>query len=99
MFHPRHDPDLKRPHPAAVVAADGSFQLTSYQPGDGAPAGDYNVAVTWPDESGGTAKTRGLGRKQALNDRLKGMYSNPARPLLQAHIVEGDNQLPDFELR
>lgn len=31
-----------------VVEADGSFQLTTYKGFDGAPAGEYQVAVTWP---------------------------------------------------
>ena len=30
-----------------VVAADGSFQLSTYKGFDGAPAGEYKVAVTW----------------------------------------------------
>ena len=100
VFHPRHDADLQAPHPAGVVAEDGSFTLTSYKAGDGAPAGDYTVAVLWPDEPGGAAKARGLApKKHPFNDRLQGAYSNPARPLLQAHVVEGDNDLPTFELR
>src|SRR4051794_30838062 len=34
--------------PAAVTKEDGSFQLMSFQPGDGAPAGDYLVTVIYP---------------------------------------------------
>jgi hypothetical protein len=32
-----------------VVAADGSFQLSTYRGNDGAAAGDYHVTVVWRD--------------------------------------------------
>src|SRR5437868_3533656 len=31
--------------PSAVTGEDGSFRLMSFKPGDGAPAGDYQVTV------------------------------------------------------
>ena len=99
MFHPRHDPDLCTAHPAGIVAADGSFALTSCHPGDGAPVGDYTVAVVWPAETASAAEIRGIGRKQPFNDRLQGRYSDPSAPLLQAEVRAGDNELPPFELR
>src|SRR5262249_43338233 len=34
--------------PAAVTGEDGSFRLMSFKPGDGAPAGDYQVTVIYP---------------------------------------------------
>src|SRR3954451_15762043 len=34
--------------PAAVTGEDGTFQLMSFQPGDGAPAGDYLVTIIYP---------------------------------------------------
>lgn len=33
--------------PTAVVQPDGTFKVTSFVGGDGAPAGDYSVTVTW----------------------------------------------------
>ena len=95
IFHPKNDPTLQGAHPAGVVTADGSFTLTTYKPGDGAPVGDYIVAVTWPDDA---AKTGNHGSKHSDNDRLHGKYSDPAKPLLQAQVVAGDNDLPAFDL-
>lgn len=45
VFHPL-DPkqDVK---PRGAVGADGTFKLTTYLPGDGAPSGDYKVTVEW----------------------------------------------------
>jgi hypothetical protein len=31
----------------ATVGTDGSYAITTYEPGDGAPAGDYVVTVQW----------------------------------------------------
>ena len=99
IFHPRNDADLRAPHPAGVAGADGTFTLTSFQPDDGAPAGDYTVAVVWPHESSPAPKARAP-HNQAVKNRLGGSFNNPARPvLLLAHVGEGNNELPAFELR
>lgn len=34
--------------PFGIVDHDGSFQLTTRQPSDGAPEGEYHVTVSWP---------------------------------------------------
>ena len=34
------------PFPRAIVEEDGTFRLTSYDPADGAPAGNYSVTVS-----------------------------------------------------
>ena len=46
VFHPV-DGDPEAPRPQAYVDRDGSFQLSTYHFGDGAPAGDYIVTVEW----------------------------------------------------
>jgi len=33
--------------PAATVREDGSFEITAYDPGDGAPDGDYVATIEW----------------------------------------------------
>jgi hypothetical protein len=35
--------------PVAKVAADGSFQASTYTANDGAPVGEYALTVIWPD--------------------------------------------------
>jgi hypothetical protein len=47
-FHPSRDPRDRGLCPQGVVAADGSFQLTTYTAADGAPPGDYVITVYWP---------------------------------------------------
>lgn len=38
----------------AVVNADGTFELTTYEPGDGAKPGDYSVVVSAKSSGGGS---------------------------------------------
>jgi hypothetical protein len=92
LFHPRQPIDGKPLKPMAIVAADGTFRPTTYRTGDGLPAGDYGVTVSWPEiivvgeeEIGG-------------DDRLGRKYSNPAKPVLDVHINPGENQLPPIDL-
>jgi len=88
-FHPA-DKDAPNPaYPGAEVEADGSFQLTTYTTGDGAPVGKYVVTVVWLKEN----KVKGRG--QSL---LPGRYSNPATSGLEATVTEGSNELPPFHL-
>jgi hypothetical protein len=68
----------------AYTEADGSFVLTTYSRHDGAPAGDYDVAVvlrradpTDPDRLG----------PNLLPDR----YADPATSGLKAAVQAGDN--------
>jgi hypothetical protein len=81
---PANNPD---PRPRATVDASGSFQLSTYGENDGAPAGDYFIAVTWPTD----------GRDD--EDRLKGRYRDPGQTKLKATVKEGPNELPPFKLR
>jgi hypothetical protein len=47
VFHAVNPADPAAPAPKASVKPDGSFVVTSYQSGDGAPPGDYVVTVEW----------------------------------------------------
>jgi len=38
--------------PQAATEEDGSFQLYSYEPGDGIPSGDYMLTFTWQELQG-----------------------------------------------
>src|SRR5262245_53947543 len=62
------DSKLKMP-PFGVVGEDGSFAITSYGKGDGAPAGEYKVTFTWSD-----------GDPDDPTDLLKGRFSDPRKP-------------------
>jgi hypothetical protein len=74
------------------VGADGTFQLTTYRTGDGAPEGEYFVTVIWPET-----------RKSPLDppgcDRLGGAWMRPgdASPRVTIGTTAGQS-LPEIKL-
>ncbi|MCC6493768.1 MAG: hypothetical protein IT424_12200 [Pirellulales bacterium] len=46
-LHPQAGPREDVPTPRASVGKDGSFTLTTFVGGDGAPAGNYVLTVKW----------------------------------------------------
>ena len=90
VFHPAagREFDARGTRPRATVEADGTFEVTTYQSGDGAPAGDYRVAILWfadPDSS-------------SPWDRLGNRYANPDRTDIRVSITEGVNELKPIEI-
>jgi hypothetical protein len=85
------DPKLARLCPHALVEADGSFRLTTFTTGDGAPAGIYALTLTWP------APPR-PGQEEGP-DRLRGRYADPRKPVRQVAIAAGDNALEPLQLK
>jgi hypothetical protein len=89
VFQPANStPDS--PTPSGTVGSDGTFSLRTAPHGDGAPAGDYVVLVTWypPDA-----------REQANpKNKLPARYGNPTETPLRATIKPGDNQLEPIRL-
>jgi hypothetical protein len=92
IFHPVGAPDANTPRPTAVAADDGTFILSTYDTGDGAPAGSYLVTVTW-DERDEEADDGVPGV-----DRLRGRYADPSQSGLRVEVQSGTNELPPFDL-
>jgi hypothetical protein len=93
-FHPLSEWEGPRFAPSGVTDAEGKFQLRSYAADDGAPAGDYAVTFTWPQEiSSGDPDDAPL-----VVDRLKGALSNPRESQLKVTIQAGENVLEPFVL-
>src|SRR5262249_23488958 len=89
FFHPVGDAGLKALRPSGRVGADGSFQLTSFRPNDGAPPGDYLVTVVWrsPAKAG-----------DADVSLLPGRYMDPKLSGLKARVQQGVTELEPFQL-
>lgn len=105
MLHPT-DPEKTKAglFPHGTTDASGRFSLTTYEQGDGAPAGQYRATVTWP-AADFVPKTR-QEREDLLTggqppDRLKGRYSRPEQSAFIATVEAGGGtrELPGFELR
>lgn len=80
--------DSRGSRPQATVEADGTFHVTTYQEGDGAPAGNYNVAVMWFGKNG-----------DATADRLGGAYARPDQSDVRVTISIGDAELEPIEIK
>jgi hypothetical protein len=91
VFHPADPAFEKRVggKPAAKVGDDGSFRLTTYEAGDGAPPGEYGVTVDWQRKgrAGGLSLggEGGGGGPSVLNPR----YSDPRRPFAAVTVTPG----------
>jgi hypothetical protein len=90
-------PDLKGTGtvpPSGTTDENGVFRLRSYEPDDGAPAGNFNVTVFWPEPI-----PEGVDEEMFQpKDRLKDRFMNPDSSGLTAEIPEGGIDLPPFQL-
>lgn len=93
VFHPVDGDDPATPKPVAHVDEKGGFALTTHTKGDGAPAGEYSVTITWPPP-----------RKTPLDpegpDQLKGRYADPKTSKVPRFKVEKQpqNEVPVIKL-
>jgi len=92
ILHPAggSDFDERGTRPTGRVGPDGSFKLTTYQPGDGAPAGNYVVTIYWAKDPESL---------EPSPDRLKGRYLDPAKSTIKIEIEETETILPPFKLK
>jgi hypothetical protein len=83
--------------PNATVREDGTFRLSTFAEGDGAPAGEYGVTIVWPRRA--AAKGFGdLAQRRAVPDRLGGRYADPKNPRLKARVEKKPTALPRFNV-
>lgn len=79
--------------PTATADAAGKFTLSTYSQADGAPAGEYRVAVVWhPLVNDGGGPVRGP-------NKLPAKYSQPDTSGLTVTIDPTENQLPALDLK
>ncbi len=92
LFLPTASPGEGLPHPAAGdIKPDGTYELTTNAPGDGALVGDHKVAVIAmepPPPRGAKAEFKSLIPKK---------YGNPESSPLKKTVVAGENTI-DIEI-
>lgn len=86
---------VKRMRPTAFSGSDGKFQLTAFEKGDGAPAGQYNVLMQWVSDSPPSP----AGEVNMGPDRLQSRYMNLDQSQFTVDVKEEANELPPFELK
>jgi len=75
--------------PQAATEEDGSFQLYSYEPGDGIPSGDYMLTFTWQELQGFV---------YGGPDKLKGRYADPAKSTFPVKVEDKPVDLGTIKL-
>ncbi len=93
FFHPKSPLETNTGLPMGVVREDGSFAATTYVPGDGLPAGEYALTVTWP------TKSPVEGEWIEGPDQLRGRFSQIEKPITTLTVAEGGDEIPPLELR
>jgi hypothetical protein len=79
-------------NPRGTVGKDGRFKLTTRRPEDGAPAGEYEVIITWHKPEAGASDDG--------PDLLRGRYRDPSQSRLpKITIKEGNNELLPIRLK
>jgi hypothetical protein len=95
IFHPVDPGDTDPAKPYAYVEEDGYFELTTYELGDGAAAGEYVATVIWKPRA-----TSAMDPNLKAPDRLAGRYSKPSESKLRFKIEKtSDNDLPAMNLQ
>ena len=92
ILHPE-DTSLDTLRPSAKVAADGSFKITTYQNGDGAPAGTYKVTVQLYKLPAKPSEFK-PGRNV-----LPAAYGSPKTSQLSVAVAEGTNEISPIHLK
>lgn len=87
------------PKPHARIAADGTFQLSTYRENDGAPPGEYTVTVSWrvPVNKQAADELKEEDWDQG-REQLPARYQNPQKSGLRITITPGQNELPPLRL-
>jgi len=99
VFHPA-DPAFEKRiggKPFARVKDDGTFALTTFAEGDGAPEGEYGVTVDWRGKAKDAKFSFGEGGAAGV-PLLNPKYSNPQQPSLRATVKKGDGNQFTFDV-
>ena len=75
--------------PSATVGTDGNFAITVYEPGDGAPDGDYVAIVQWFKMDGETAGPNVIPK----------MYGSPKTSPIKLTVAGGPVQIPPINIK
>lgn len=98
IFHPVPEGPEPVLRPSGRTEADGTFTLTSYDPADGAPEGNYRVTIQWEEKlAPGYTPPKPRKRGDGEDDFFRGKYASMKSPL-QATIAAQPNELAPFSL-
>jgi predicted small lipoprotein YifL len=85
-------PGMARPY--ATTDADGRFRLSTYGMNDGAPAGEYRVAVSWKGPLRGIPPDQ----RDAMPELLPPRFSDASTSGIRVQIEPEENTLAPIDL-
>ncbi len=100
VFHPK-SPALAKAMsgtPMAKVKDDGTFALTSYEQGDGAPPGEYGVTIDWRPEPKNKPKLTLTDEGGGSKPALKPKYGDPNKPAFTVTVTAAGPNEFSFEV-
>ncbi len=103
VFHPASF-DIEKQiggKPVGKVRADGTFTLTTYEEGDGAPEGEYGVTIDWRGEPKPSKLSLTSEGNEGLGSgppRLNPKYSNPQQPFTKVVVKKGEANQFTFDV-
>ena len=80
-------------NPFGVTREDGTFSITTFNEGDGAAEGGYQIVLAWPAANGEDMEEEA----EDDHDRLKGWY-DAKHSNLSFRVEPGDNTIPTLNL-
>jgi hypothetical protein len=91
LLHPKA-PQEKVPAPRASVAPDGTFKLSTFNTGDGAPEGEYVLTVKWykPVKNGGDVVSG--------PNVIPAKYTQAESSTIVVRVAAGENSLDPIKL-
>jgi len=92
LFHPVDEARRGAATPSATVAADGTFQVSTFNRHDGAPAGEYIATVVWHREV-----ARGGERERGPNV-IPARFGKPETSSLRISVPPAGTELPVLEI-
>lgn len=79
--------------PSGIVNESGQFQLTTYAPEDGAPAGTYRITVSWAE------LIRGGSEPEYGREKLPIKFQNPDMSGLVCEVKPDNTEPLSFSLK
>ena len=93
IFYPKDPSAPKTIRPTATTDDAGTFTISTHHKEDGAPAGDYRVAVVWhPLVNSPAGPSRGP-------NKLPARYAQPDTSNLEVHVDPSNNTLSPLEVK
>ena len=86
--------DRFKANPFAVTDADGTFDVSTYHPNDGAPTGEFDVTVSWAPP-----RNPNVSEPEDGPEWLPPRYQKPVRSGLRVTVEAKENHLSAFELK